>query len=156
MTFTVRALTPTYRDQLTDEWDVQLVPKGSTMRKTGMGTQGYAMSSQTEDPAATWQLMQFIFTDGMIVFMENYLTVPPIETFYDDPAWRDLPPPPENTAVFIDAIGEAMVPPPLPFYSTGAFRQAMLDGIDGVLLGQMDAETAVNNMAAEATASLQE
>jgi ABC-type glycerol-3-phosphate transport system substrate-binding protein len=126
------------------------------MRKTGMGTQGYAMSSQTEDPSATWQLMQFIFTEGMIVFMEDYLTVPPIKTFYDDPAWRDLPPPPANTSVFIDAISEAMVPPPLPFYSTGAFRQAMLDGIDAVLLGQMDTETAVNNMAAEATASLQE
>ena len=156
MTFTVRALTPTYRAQLTDDWDVQLVPKGTAMRKTGMGTQGYAMSSQTDDPSATWQLMQFIFTDGMIVFMEDYLTVPPIKTFYDDPAWRDLPPPPANTAVFIDAISEAMVPPPLPFYSTGAFRQAMLDGIDAVLLGQMDTETAVNNMAAEATASLQE
>lgn len=156
MTFTVRALTPTYRAQLTDDWDVQLVPKGTAMRKTGMGTQGYAMSSQTKDPSATWQLMQFIFTDGMIVFMEDYLTVPPIKTFYDDPAWRDLPPPPANTAVFIDAISEAMVPPPLPFYSTGAFRQAMLDGIDAVLLGQMDTQTAVDNMAAEATASLQQ
>ena len=79
-----------------------------------------------------------------------------LTTFYDDPAWRDLPAPPANTAVFIDAISEAMVPPPLPFYSTGEFRQAMLDGIDGVLLGQMDAETAVNNMAEQATASLQE
>ena len=49
-----------------------------------------------------------------------------------------------------------MVPPPLPFYSTGAFRQAMLDGIDAVLLGQMDVETAVNRMAEEATLSLLE
>jgi ABC-type glycerol-3-phosphate transport system substrate-binding protein len=100
--------------------------------------------------------MEFIFTDGMVVFMENYLTVPPIKSFYDDPAWRDLPGPPYNNAVFVDATNDAMVPPPLPFYSTGAFRQAMLDGIDAVLLGQMDAEAAVNNMAEEATLSLQE
>jgi ABC-type glycerol-3-phosphate transport system substrate-binding protein len=49
-----------------------------------------------------------------------------------------------------------MVPPPLPFYSTGDFRQAMLDGIDAVILGQMTPEEAVNNMAEQATASLQE
>lgn len=156
MTFTVRALTPTFRAQLTDDWDVELVPVGSAMRKTGMGTQGYAISSQTANPDATWQLMQFIFTEGMIVFMEDYLTVPPITTFYEDPAWRDLPPPPTNNAVFVDATQDAMVPPPLPFYSTGAFRQAMLDGIDAVLLGQMDVETAVNRMAEEATLSLLE
>jgi ABC-type glycerol-3-phosphate transport system substrate-binding protein len=156
MTFTVRALTPTFRSQLTDDWDVELVPVGSAMRKTGMGTQGYAISSQTANPDATWKLMEFIFTEGMIVFMQDYLTVPPITTFYEDPAWRDLPPPPTNNAVFVDATQDAMVPPPLPFYSTGAFRQAMLDGIDAVLLGQMDVETAVNRMAEEATLSLLE
>jgi len=156
MTFTVRALTPTYRDQLKDDWDVELVPTGSVMRKTGMGTQGYAISSQTKDPTATFHLLEYIFTDGMVVFMENYLTVPPIKSFYDDPAWRNLPPPPYNNAVFVDATKDAMVPPPLPFYSTGAFRQAMLDGIDAVLLGQMSTEDAVNKMAEEATLSLQE
>ena len=156
MTFTVRALTPTYRAQLVDDWDVELVPKGSVMRKTGMGTQGYAISSQTKDPSATFHLLQFIFTDGMIVFMQDYLTVPPIKSFYDDPAWRELPGPPYNNAVFVDATKDAMIPPPLPFYSTGAFRQAMLDGIDAVLLGQMEPEEAVNRMAEEATLSLQE
>ena len=47
------------------------------------------------------------------------------------------------------------MPPPLPFYSTGAFRKAMEDGIDAVLLGQMSPEDAVNNMAMEATRALQ-
>jgi multiple sugar transport system substrate-binding protein len=156
MTFTVRALTPTFRSQLQDDWDVEVVPKGSVVRKTGMGTQGYAISSTTEDPAAAFHLMEFIFTEGMVVFMEDYLTVPPIKSFYDDPAWRDLPGPPYNNAVFVDATLDAMVPPPLPFYSTGPFRQAVLDGIDAVILGQMDVEEAVNRMAEEATLSLQE
>jgi multiple sugar transport system substrate-binding protein len=156
MTFTVRALTPTFRAQLKDDWDVEVVPKGSVVRKTGMGTQGYAISSQTKDPTAAFHLMEYIFTDGMVVFMENYLTVPPIKSFYDDPAWRDLPGPPYNNAVFVDATNDAMIPPPLPFYSTGPFRQAMLDGIDAVILGQMDTEEAVNNMAEQATLALQE
>jgi multiple sugar transport system substrate-binding protein len=156
MTFTVRALTPTFRAQLKDDWDVEVVPKGSAVRKTGMGTQGYAISAKTKNPTAAFHLLQFIFTEGMVVFMQDYLTVPPIKSFYDDPAWRELPGPPYNNAVFVDATKDAMIPPPLPFYSTGAFRQAMLDGIDAVLLGQMDAEAAVNKMAEEATLSLQE
>lgn len=154
MTFTVRALTPTFRGALTDDWDVALVPIGSARRSTGMGTMGYAMSSETKDPAATWQLLQFAYSEGMKIFLESYLVVPAIKTFYDDPAWRDLPGPPYTNDVFVSATDDAMLPPPLPFYSTGAFNKAMKDGIDAVLLGQMSPEDAVNKMAQEATRSL--
>lgn len=155
MTFTIRGLTPTFREQLADDWDVTLVPMGSAGRKTGMGTMGYALSSQTEDPQAAWKLLDYVYTEGMRFFMESYLLVPPIETFYEDPAWRDLPGPPYNNEVFVTATEDAMLPPALPFYSTGAFRKAMEDGIDAVLLGQMSPEQAVDRMAQEATRSLQ-
>jgi multiple sugar transport system substrate-binding protein len=154
MTFTVRALCPTYRAVLQDDWDVALVPKGTASRKTGMGTMGYAISSKTKDPAATWKLLEYTFSDGMRFFMESYLVVPPISTFYDDPAWRDLPGPPYNNDIFVSATKDAMLPPSLPFYSTGAFKKAMEDGVDAVLLGQMSPEDAVNRMAQEATRSL--
>lgn len=154
MTFTVRALTPTFRAQLVDDWDVELVPQGSVERKTGMGTMGYAISSETKDPAATWKLLQYAYSEGMKFFMESYLIVPPITTFYEDPAWRELPGPPYNNGIFVSATETAMLPPALPFYSTGAFNKAMTDGIDAVLLGQMSVEDAVNNMAREATRSL--
>jgi multiple sugar transport system substrate-binding protein len=156
MTFTVRALTPTFRSQLKDDWDVQVMPKGSVMRKTGMGTMGYAMSSQTKDPSATWKLLEYTYSDGLKFFMESYLIVPAISTYYDDPAWKELPGPPYNNDIFISSIDDAMLPPDLPFYSTGPFRKAMLDGIDAVQLGQMSGDEAVDNMAAEATKSLQE
>jgi multiple sugar transport system substrate-binding protein len=155
ITFTVRAVVPTLRSQLTDDWDVQLVPSGTARRSTGMGAMGYAISSQTENPDAAWKLLEYAYSDGMTFFMESYLVVPPITTFYDDPAWRDLPGPPYNNEIFVTATEDAMLPPPLPFYSTGNFRKAMEDGIDAVLLGQMSPEDAVNNMAMEATRSLQ-
>jgi multiple sugar transport system substrate-binding protein len=154
MAFTVRALTPTFRDQLKDDWDVALVPAGSAARKTGMGTMGYAMSSQTKDPEATWKLLEYAYSDGMKFFMESYLVVPPIKSFYDDPAWLNLPGPPYNNKVFVSATDDAMLPPPLPFYSTGPFKKAMEDGIDAVMLGQMSPEQAVGKMAQEATRSL--
>jgi ABC-type glycerol-3-phosphate transport system substrate-binding protein len=114
------------------------------------------MSSQTKDPSATWKLLEYAYSDGLKFFMESYLIVPAISTYYDDPAWKDLPGPPYNNEIFISAIDDAMLPPDLPFYSTGPFRKAMLDGIDAVQLGQMSGDEAVDNMAQEATRSLQE
>ena len=155
MTPTIRVLTPSFRDTLKDDWDVTLVPKGAVDRKTGMGTMGYAMSAATENKDAAWEVLHYTFTEGMKVFMETYLLIPPITSFYDDPTWRNLPGPPYNNEIFVKATETAMLPPKLPFYSTGPFRQAMLDGLDAVVLGQMTTEQAVNRMAEEATKALQ-
>jgi len=155
MVFSVRALTPNVRAQLKDDWDVQLVPKGTAARKSGMGTTGYGISAKAKDPAAAWDFMQFLFTKGLDVFMKSYLVVPPIKSFYDSPAWRNLPPPPANNDIFVSATQTAMLPPALPFYSTGPFKQAVTDGLDAVTLGKMTPEQAVKQMAAQATASLQ-
>jgi multiple sugar transport system substrate-binding protein len=154
MVYTIRGGTPTFRAQLKDDWDVQLVPRGTASRKTGMGTMGYAMSAKTKNPDATWELLKYTFTEGMKVFMESYLLVPPIKTFYDDPAWKKLAGPPYSNDVFVKAMDSAMLPPPLPFYSTGPFRKAMEDGLDAVLLGQMTIEQAVRRMAEEGTKTL--
>jgi multiple sugar transport system substrate-binding protein len=155
MTPTIRGLTPTFRDQLKDDWDVTLVPNGKVSRKTGMGTLGYAISSQTKNADAAWDVLHYTFTEGMKVFMESYLLVPPVKSFYTDPTWLNLPAPPHTNDIFVKAMDTAMLPPSLPFYSTGAFKQAMDDGLAAVVLGQMSPEDAVNNMAQQATAALQ-
>jgi multiple sugar transport system substrate-binding protein len=154
MTATIRGLSPDFRAQIKDDWDVALVPKGPVDRKTGMGTMGYAMSAGTGNAEAAWKVLNYTFTEGMKVFMETYLLVPPITSFYDDPAWKDLPGPPYTNDVFVKAMDSAMLPPSLPFYSTGPFRQAMEDGLAAVTLGEMTTEEAVNKMAEEATKSL--
>ncbi len=151
----VRALTPNVRAQLKDDWDVTLVPKGTMDRKSGMGTTGYAIGGKVKNPDAAWDFMQYLFTKGLQVFMQSYLVVPPIKTFYNDVTWRNLPPPPTNNDIFVSATQTAMLPPSLPFYSTGPFLKAVTDGVDGVLLGKMTPEQAVKNMAMQATASLQ-
>ncbi|MDQ2787993.1 MAG: sugar ABC transporter substrate-binding protein [Chloroflexota bacterium] len=151
----VRSLTPNARAQLKDDWDVALIPKGTVDRKSGMGTTGYAIGSKVKNPDAAWDFMQYLFTKGLQVFMQSYLVVPPIKTFYNDAAWRNLPPPPANNDIFVSATQTAMLPPSLPFYSTGPFLKAMTDGVDAVLLGKTTPEQAVKNMAVQATASLQ-
>ena len=62
-----------FAKSLKDDWDVQLVPKGKTGRKTGMGTLGYAISAQTKNADAAWDVLHYTFTEGMKVFMEIYL-----------------------------------------------------------------------------------
>jgi multiple sugar transport system substrate-binding protein len=156
MTATIRGLTPSFRETLTDDWDVILMPKGTADRKSGMGTMGYAMSAQSENPDAAWELLQYTYTEGMKVFMETYLLVPPIQSFYDDPTWKSLPGPPYNNDTFVKALDFAMLPPPLPFYSTGPFRKAMEDGLQAVILDQMTTEQAVQRMAEEGTRSLRQ
>jgi len=155
MTATIRGLTPSFRAGLKDDWDVALMPKGKVARKTGMGTLGYAISANSKNADIAWDVLHYTFTDGMKVFEESYLLVPPIKSFYTDPTWTKLPGPPYTNDVFVKAMDDAMLPPSLPFYSAGPFNQAMTDGLDGVLLGQMTSEEAVNNMAKEATAALQ-
>ncbi len=155
MTFTIRGLCPQFREQLKDDWDVQLVPKGSVHRMSGMGTMGYSIAATSKNIEAAWNLLQYTYTEGMKVFMETYLLVPPIKTFYDDPTWRNLPPPPYNNDVFVKALDFAILPPPLRFYDTGPFLQAVKDGIDAVVLGQMTTQEAVDRMAAEASNALQ-
>lgn len=155
MTCTIRDLTNTFRAQLKDDWDVALVPKGKVDRKSGMGTMGYALSATSKNADAAWDVLHYTFTEGMKVFMESYLLVPPIKSFYNDPAWLKLPGPPYTNDVFVKAMDSAMLPPSLPFYSTGPFNQAMKDGLDAVVLGQMTTQQAVDKMAEEATNSLQ-
>jgi multiple sugar transport system substrate-binding protein len=155
MVFSVRALTPNVRAQVKDDWDVQLVPKGTVDRKSGMGTTGYGISGKAKNPDAAWDYMQFLFSKGLQVFMESYLVVPPLKSLYDSPAWRNLPPPPTNNEIFVSATKTAMLPPALPFYSTGPFRQSVTDGLDAVTLGKLTPEQAVKQMAAQATAALQ-
>ncbi len=151
----VRSLTPNARAQLKDDFDVTLIPKGTVDRKSGMGTTGYAIGGKVKNPDAAWDFMQFLFTKGLQVFMQSYLVVPPIKSFYGDATWRNLPPPPANNEIFVSATQTAMLPPSLPFYSTGPFLKAITDGVDGVLLGRTTPEQAVKNMATQATASLQ-
>jgi multiple sugar transport system substrate-binding protein len=155
MTFTIRGLCPQFREQLPDEFDVALMPAGSVSRTSGMGTMGYSISATTENIEAAWDLLHYTYTEGMKVFMETYLLVPPISTFYDDPTWKNLPPPPTNNEVFVKALDYAILPPPLRFYDTGPFLQSVKDGIDAVVLGQMTTQEAVDRMAAEASNALQ-
>ncbi|MDP8924009.1 MAG: extracellular solute-binding protein, partial [Chloroflexota bacterium] len=145
------------RATLPDDFDVVHFPKGSTRRVTGMGTFGFALTAKAKNPDAAWAFLQFMYgEEGMRIMTSSYGSVPAMQRFYNSSFWRDLPGPPYNNAVFVDAFQYGTTPPRIPFYSTGPFRQAVTDGIVAVILGKATPEEVVANVDSELNKILQE
>lgn len=135
---------PTFRASLKDEFDVMHFPRGKAKRVTGMGTFGFTMTTKAKNPDAAWKFLEFMYgEEGMKIMTASYSAVPAMKRFYNSPFWRDLPAPPANNAVFVDAFDYGTTPPRLPFYSTGPFRQAVTDGITAIVLGKSTPEQVV-------------
>jgi len=142
-----RLWSPTFRSQLKDDFDVVHFPKGKVRRCTGMGTFGFALSAASKYPDEAWKYLEFMYSEeGMKIIASTYASVPAMRRFYNASFWRDLPGPPYNNAVFVDAFSYAVTPPRLPFYSTGPFRQAVTDGIVGITLGKTTPQEVVANI----------
>jgi ABC-type glycerol-3-phosphate transport system substrate-binding protein len=154
---TVRAAIPGVRDNIQDEWDVAHFPKGPAKRVTGMGTLGFALSGSTKYGDQAWGFLDHMYgEEGMKIIASNYGSVPVQKRFAEAAFWRDLPPPPANNDVFVDAFDYGTLPPRLPFYTTGQFTKALQDGMQGIELGAMTPEQAVKNVHAELTKFLTE
>lgn len=152
-----RSWVPTFRSQLKDDFDMMHFPKGKVKRVTGMGTFGFALTTKGKNPDAAWKFLEFKYSeDGQKLITSQYASVPAMKRFYTSPFWRDLPGPPYNNAVFVDSFAYGTTPPRLPFYSTGPFRQAVTDGILGIILGKMTPEQVVANIDQTLNAFLKE
>jgi multiple sugar transport system substrate-binding protein len=147
---TVRAGIPGIRDKIKDDWDVVHFPKGPAKRVTGMGTFGYAMSTASKIPDDAWKFLDWFYgEEGMTILAQNYGSVPAMKRFYKSGFWRNLPPPPANNDVFVDAFAYGTLPPRLPFYSTGPFKKAVDDGLVAIELGKKKPDEVVKEVHAE-------
>jgi multiple sugar transport system substrate-binding protein len=137
----------TLRASLTDDFDVVHFPKGTVKRVTGEGTLGFALTAKSKHPDEAWKFLSWMYgEEGMQILTASYGSVPAMKRFYQSSFWRDLPPPPHNNAVFVDAFAYGVTPPRLPFYSTGEFMQSVTDGMTGITLGKTTAEDVVANV----------
>ena len=164
MTQTVRALVPTVRDTLKDDWDVCFTPTINGVHKTGMGSvaMGPTPSGEANNGPLTNDFITWFYSgDGaMGILSATYAIVPPVESLYDSPVWRNLPGPPSNTKVFSDSIKfGAINPNTIPAAVQSVINKELRDAEDGVVLNGADimdslkkAETNVNAAMAEAKA----
>lgn len=146
----VRAGIPGIRDKIKDDWDVVHFPKGPTKRVTGMGTFGYGLSASSKIPDDAWKFLDWFYgEEGMTLLAQNYGSVPAMKRFYKSGFWRNLPAPPANNDVFVDAFAYGTLPPRLPFYTTGQFTKTLNDGIVAIELGKKTAQEVVKEVHTE-------
>lgn len=156
MTHTIRDVVPTFRNGIADkfEWDVQIWPAFPKKHVTGMGTQGYAFTTDSKHPDQAWQVVAFFVSkEGQEILAGNYTTIPVRISMANDPSWRNLPPPPSNNTVFIDSAAIGTLPPELPLgcgsVYTGQTSELMNNAIDKILRGKEKAESALHEVATQ-------
>ena len=157
MTQTVRALVPTIRATMKDDWDVCFVPTINGVHKTGMGS--VAMAATPSGIAAnkdlTYDFITWFYSgDGaMGILASTYAIVPPVESLYESPVWRKLPGPPSNTSVFSDSIKfGAINPNTIPHAVQSVINKELRDAEDSVVLNGADSADALKK--AEATVNV--
>ena len=162
MTQTVRALVPTIRATMKDDWDVCFTPTINGVHKTGMGSvaMGATPTGVANNPDLTYDFITWFYSgDGaMGILASTYAIVPPVESLYDSPVWRKLPGPPSNTSVFSDSIKfGAINPNTIPHAVQSVINRELRDAEDSVVLNGAEpaaalakAEAAVNVAMADA------
>lgn len=150
MVHSIRDSVPTYRTAIAGhfEWDVQLWPRFPQKHVTGMGTQGFAVTSGTKHTDQAWALTSFVVSPaGQRVLASDYSTVPVRISLANDPSWRKLPPPPASDDVFTQSASIGTLPPVFPLNCgsvyTGQLNQIMSKALHQALTGATTAKTAL-------------
>jgi ABC-type glycerol-3-phosphate transport system substrate-binding protein len=135
----VRALVPSIRDAMTDDWDVALEPTINGVRKTGMGSIAQAITPQGEanNKELAHDYLNWFYSEdgGMKVLTSTYGTVPPVEALYNSPIWTELPGPPYDNRVFAESIQYgAMNPTSIPADVQAVVDAELLKAEEAVVL----------------------
>lgn len=114
---------PVFRD-MEDDWDVVLMPKGSSGKNAANGGSfGYSVGATTKYPEAALDFLWTIYSDEAYeLWTENYSTVPSVKSIYETGSWRDLPGPPYSNDVFIEALDYMDVSPTEPWFQFTYFN----------------------------------
>ena len=159
MTQTVRALVPTFRKNMKDDWDVCFTPKINGVHKTGMGSLALdATPSGVKNNAdLVYDFITWYYSEegAMGILAKTYAIVPPVESLYNSPTWRNLPGPPSNTSVFSDSINfGAINPNTIPHAVQSIINKELRDAEDSVVLNGADPVTQLKSAEAAVNAAL--
>lgn len=153
MAFSVRAVVPTMKQALKDDWDVQTMPKIDGEPTVGGGSYGLSIGKTSENQEAAWAFLAWFYENdgGMKLAQATGQVIPPTRQGLSDGSWRDLPAPPENVDAFAKAAEDAYLLPALPGDAQGVLTDSVKKAIQQVELegrsveeAFTDAENAVN------------
>ncbi|TDT14910.1 carbohydrate ABC transporter substrate-binding protein (CUT1 family) [Ilumatobacter fluminis] len=140
----VRANVPAVRAGASFNWDVAPAPTVDGVRKSGSGSIGIGMTQAASNPDLAWAFLEWFFSEdgGVPVLTETYAVVPAVPSLFDSPTWRDLPAPPGNVDVFVEAIETGQPNPRLPYTAWSSYNDAVNTAIDSILLAGASYEDA--------------
>lgn len=137
MIHAARWAVPVFRDNLEDDWDVQIMPAGRSGRHfANGGAFGYSVGASTEDPdTAVHFLMSIYSEDAYELWTGNYSVVPTVKSLFESDIWAELPGPPYNNAAFVDTL-EWMEPyPQVPWFREETMNQLYREMVDRYAAG---------------------
>lgn len=129
------------------EWDLQVIPSHPEGKFTGMGTYGFAVSANAQNPEVAWDFVKHLASaEAQLAIAANYAGTPLLRSLREDPAIVDLPAPPENITAFIENGENGILPTYFPgecgsLYA-GQINQEVKDALEAAILGMMSVEDA--------------
>jgi len=129
------------------EWDVQVIPSQPNGKVTGMGTYGFAVSANAQDPELAWDFVKnLLSSDIQKAIAMDYTGTPLLKSLADDPDILNRAGPPDNINAFAENGENGILPTYFPgecgsLYA-GQINQLITDAFNAVLTGEQSAEEA--------------
>jgi multiple sugar transport system substrate-binding protein len=129
------------------EWDVQVIPSHPKGKVTGMGTYGFAISADAQDPQLAWDFVKNLLSPEIQKAVAlDYSGTPLLMSLANDPDILNRAPPPENINGFVENGKNGILPTYFPgecgsLYA-GQISQLIGDALDAVLRGNQTVEEA--------------
>jgi len=93
------------------EWDVQVIPSQPNGKVTGMGTYGFAISKDAQDPELAWDFVKNMLSPEIQKAVAlDYSGTPLLKSLANDPDILNRPGPPDNINAFVENGENGILP----------------------------------------------
>jgi multiple sugar transport system substrate-binding protein len=129
------------------EWDVEVVPSLPNGKVTGMGTYGFTVTANAQDPQLAWDFIKgLLSSETQKAIALQYSGMPLLKSLREDPDILGLAAPPENIEAFLENGANGITPQYFPgdcgsLYA-GQIVTEINNAFDNVTIGGMSAEEA--------------
>ncbi len=129
------------------EWDVEVIPTLPEGKVTGMGTYGFSITANAQDPQLAWDFIKgLLSTETQRAIALRYSGMPLLRSLRDDPEILALPGPPDNIEAFMNNGENGITPTYFPgecgsLYA-GQINTEINNAFDAVIVGGVSVEDA--------------
>jgi multiple sugar transport system substrate-binding protein len=128
-------------------WDVEVIPTLPNGKFTGMGTYGFTVTANAQDPAIAWDFIKGLLSpETQTAITLNYAGMPLLRSLRENPDIVGLEGPPDNIEAFINNGENGITPTYFPgecgsLYA-GQINTEIADAFDAVIVGGASVEEA--------------